>query len=234
MATTGSLNWINDSWLRDIDHAVGRESSELPGPLVVVQLQDGLLGETYEHLLQHGGPQRLVERKAPWHSESREKIFSHCKLLVRQFWNAEKQSPYGWIYLGSHNLTPSAWGSVVRQEERELLWVRNRELGVLLCQPRGWESDRTSANMFLMCPLPFSVPPEPANLEGRLEEKKEEEEGVSQQESAQPHQQDGGSWTWSSTSGWQGWSWSEQGGWQREPAEAEPWGGQEGAGHSLQ
>ena len=59
----------------------------------------------------------------------------HNKLLLRQMRHAENKTPYGWVYVGSHNLTQNAWG-VLRHPRRDVVWVENMELGVLLGAPR--------------------------------------------------------------------------------------------------
>ncbi|KAJ7726217.1 hypothetical protein B0H16DRAFT_1593009 [Mycena metata] len=44
----------------------------------------------------------------------------------------EKRKPHGWIYVGSHNFTPSAWGSMTGSGFSPVLTVTNYELGVIL------------------------------------------------------------------------------------------------------
>ncbi|KAK7438231.1 hypothetical protein VKT23_018162 [Stygiomarasmius scandens] len=40
-------------------------------------------------------------------------------------------SPIGWVYLGSHNFTPSAWGTVSGSAFNPVLNIRNYELGIV-------------------------------------------------------------------------------------------------------
>ncbi|KAJ7153284.1 hypothetical protein C8R46DRAFT_1357181 [Mycena filopes] len=44
----------------------------------------------------------------------------------------ERHKPHGWIYIGSHNFTPSAWGSLTGSGFSPVLTVTNYELGVIL------------------------------------------------------------------------------------------------------
>jgi len=152
-------------WFEDIDRVIGRDAartpSQRPGPLIVAPGGDGWLWEMYRELEQEG---RLVEHGPPGQAPGRELLKNHSKLIARHFWCSERGSPYGWVYAGSHNLTRAAWGSFGASGER--LWVRNRELGVLLVEPRP-QCVRTGDSLFAQTPLPFELPPRPADLSHR-------------------------------------------------------------------
>ncbi|KAK7445706.1 hypothetical protein VKT23_014702 [Stygiomarasmius scandens] len=52
--------------------------------------------------------------------------------------------PVGWVYLGSHNFTPSAWGTVSGSAFNPVLNIRNYELGIVFPVRSRAEIDRLS------------------------------------------------------------------------------------------
>ncbi|CAE7839136.1 Tdp1 [Symbiodinium sp. CCMP2592] len=160
VALSSSVSRLDGDWFRAFDDCVGRAAGEgdLPGPRVLVPAEGGLRFEVASM-----GEPRLVAHQAPWHSPGREKVRNHGKLIARLCWDEAESQPYGWIYVGSHNLTVSAWGTIHRSETRpDIHWSGNRELGVLLVEPRS-----SKQGLFRHTPLPFSLPLEPISLEGR-------------------------------------------------------------------
>ncbi|CAE7821393.1 Nlrc3 [Symbiodinium sp. CCMP2456] len=160
VALSSSFSRLDGDWFRAFDDCVGRAAGEgdLPGPRVLVPAEGGLRFEVASM-----GEPRLVAHRAPWHSPGREKVRNHGKLIARLCWDEAESRPYGWIYAGSHNLTVSAWGTIHRSETRPVLhWSGNRELGVLLVEPRS-----SNQGLFRHTPLPFNLPLEPISLEGR-------------------------------------------------------------------
>ncbi|KIY69520.1 phospholipase D/nuclease [Cylindrobasidium torrendii FP15055 ss-10] len=45
--------------------------------------------------------------------------------------NREKEKPLGWAYIGSHNFTPSAWGTLSGSAFNPALSIKNYELGIV-------------------------------------------------------------------------------------------------------
>eukprot|EP00439_Symbiodinium_sp_Y106_P084040 s87_g24.t2 len=133
-------------WFRAFDDCVGRAAAEgdLPGPRVLVPAEGGLRFEVASM-----GEPRLVAHQAPWHSPGREKVRNHGKLIARLCWDEVESQP---------NL-----GAEPRSETRpDIHWSGNRELGVLLVEPRS-----SKQGLFRHTPLPFNLPLEPISLEGR-------------------------------------------------------------------
>ncbi|OLP79447.1 Protein NLRC3 [Symbiodinium microadriaticum] len=167
VALSSSFSRLDGDWFRAFDDCVGRAAGEgdLPGPRILVPAEGGLRDLAYESL-----SGEFSSHQAPWHSPGREKVRSHGKLIARLCWDEAESQPnlgacfrYGWIYVGSHNLTVSAWGTIHRSETRpDLHWSGNRELGVLLVEPRS-----SKRGLFRRTPLPFKLPLEPISLEGR-------------------------------------------------------------------
>jgi len=161
VAITGSIGWPDAVWCGELDRVVGRAAIfDSPGPLVIAPSDSGPLDASYAQYAWNG---KLIAHTTPHHAPTRDQIPNHAKLLMRQFWDTSHCSPYGWIYVGSHNLTKSAWGEIIRAEdEPDRLWISNRELGVLLVRPRGCQQ-----RAFADTPLPFGLPLVRADIRGR-------------------------------------------------------------------
>ena len=61
----------------------------------------------------------------PVHCAARGGFVHHSKCCARA---SQAMNGVGWVYLGSHNLSSSAWGS----EQKKGLSINNYELGVML------------------------------------------------------------------------------------------------------
>lgn len=240
VAMSSSLSWLDRDWFQVLDRYCGGRvppSGKLPGPKVVVPGGDCSLDPAYLYFLQSsktpcesaGTSVRLVEHAMPWHSPGRQLVPSHLKLIARLL-SDSLDRPYGWIYLGSHNLTVTAWGSVCPLEDgREMLWTGNRELGVLLIEPRRSEvqpveSQRTSS-LFSGTPLPFGLPLNPTDLEGRYIRREDSSNGDATEQIdtvGNEVKQDDAGWHSSSwgNSWWSGnWSQAPDGSWTWEASE---------------
>jgi len=201
VSISSAVESSDEAWFDDLDRFVGRAAARWVGPQIVAPAGEGPVADVYASLQEQG---RLVTHSAPQHSPGRELIENHSKILVRQFWHPDAAAPYGWVYVGSHNLTKAAWGSAVEAEGGERLWVGNRELGVLLIQPRHEAGRGAGGGLFSRTPLPFRVPALPADLSGR-------EIGSTWVEQAEEQTEQ---WDWSTQNWWQqewnGWSsWSD-------------------------
>ena len=70
--------------------------------------------------------------------------FQHSKVAMR-WW----EEGCGWLYMGSHNFSPAAWGKPLRSDQvstganTQHLWIANYELGVLRIEPPGAEMDKS-------------------------------------------------------------------------------------------
>lgn len=80
-------------------------------------------------------------------SPEREGFPMHVKVARRQFQKSPSSPPYGWIYCGSHNFSPAAWGRPQwRPKDGEAatdagivlgstLHIANYEIGIVLVEP---------------------------------------------------------------------------------------------------
>jgi len=180
--------------------------------------------ETYLNLQNMG---RLAMHEDPGRNVGRSRVHNHSKIIARQFCHPVTRSSYGWIYVGSHNLTKAAWGRTadagcIGGDPTKRIWIGNRELGVLLVEPRDKPQVGASASpgrsedtsLFARAPLPFGIPPGPCrDIEQRgvypYEEHAPEEED---EDEAWPDDAWGNSWQ----SNWHGWrEWEGTTDWQR-------------------
>lgn len=70
-------------------------------------------------------------------------------------------SSFGWIYCGSHNFSPAAWGrTAVSTASSPRLHICNYELGILLIVPPSDTSEGTAGKSFNLddITLPFIMP----------------------------------------------------------------------------
>ncbi|CAE8583190.1 unnamed protein product, partial [Polarella glacialis] len=225
VAITGSLGCgthASRALLEDLDRLTGRSSAlwpssassaaQRPGPEVVVPPGQGPLSSGYQVIAACG---RLCEHDSPWHSPSREKAPNHSKMIARQLWDASRQAPYGWVYVGSHNLTAAAWGVIHRDEGGEHNWVGNRELGILFVHPKIMTSSEAGndISVFAKMPLPFGLPPRPAgDISHRFELETDDE--VDEEESpdwdATPDWEASADWQSSEWQPWQPWQGTDE------------------------
>eukprot|EP00913_Durusdinium_trenchii_P000143 g129.t1 len=179
------------------------------GPKVVVRDTPSI-----EYSWLHAWQDRLVQHRSPSHSPGREKIPNHSKLITRIFKDKSTEKHYGWVYVGSHNLTCAAWGTISRNEE-EILWSNNRELGILLqapsaaaraAAPAAAQNASVSAGFDISeMPWPFSFPLHRAELE----------EGDFQAESAENQDYH---WSWWNSDDWLPSSGTAKGNWREQPS----------------
>eukprot|EP00435_Cladocopium_sp_Y103_P042657 s518_g11.t2 len=197
VALSGSIASLPEWWLQDVDRCCGRLAED-PGPQLVVPRHRSPLPIEYKRIYE-SMPGKLVEHRSPQQVPGRQKILNHGKLLSRVCCDEAGQR-CGWIYVGSHNFTKSAWGSIWRPETEDTLEVlssSNRELGVLLIQPPGSESRLISD-----APWPFGFPLTPVEEED-LEFESEDEDDEA--ESQLPWEEQ---WNWSQWNWYQNWSWN--------------------------
>ncbi|MCO5573619.1 hypothetical protein L7F22_027391 [Adiantum nelumboides] len=120
-------------------------------------------------------PARLLHDAVP-HPPEREGFPMHIKVARQTFCDPLTSQQYGWMYCGSHNFSPAAWGRpICRAADWEAatdagsvlgsaLHICNYELGIVLIEPppnedfsRGKkEPSRRGLDRFV---LPFKVPP---------------------------------------------------------------------------
>uniref|UniRef100_A0A7S4RLX6 Tyrosyl-DNA phosphodiesterase 1 n=1 Tax=Alexandrium monilatum TaxID=311494 RepID=A0A7S4RLX6_9DINO len=229
-AISSSVDWLRDGWMEDFDACVGRDASHRsPGPAVIAPGGDAPLHMSYGELAKR---RKLRTHSPPWHAPGRERVPNHSKIIARHLWDSTNGKPYGWVYLGSHNLTAWAWGSIVGDRRHSKLWVGNRELGVLLIQPRASEGspgDHGADSLFAGTPLPFGLPLLPADIEGRELQRwgDEEEQGIHEWSWGHGGEADEASGMWQEAcwkfAGWRSGSWGNQSWWQddAEPSERE-------------
>lgn len=161
---SSAIGGLQGQWLADLDVSArrGRAHGQHAGPLLIVP------PPPYSEYssLSSADPQSLCEHTAPWHAPGREQIHTiHNKFLVRHMSTAADHVPYGWTYLGSHNLTQAAWGTL-RHPSRDAVWMRNWELGVVFGAARPSESDGhpdsesapAAVSPFRHSPYPFGFP----------------------------------------------------------------------------
>ena len=78
--------------------------------------------------------------------------YYHAKVITRRFASPDGAT-YGWAYVGSHNLSPNAWG---RPVGHDCMQCGSYELGVLLLTPRGTGVEEAQqALSFQRQPVPF-------------------------------------------------------------------------------
>jgi len=86
---------------------------------------------------------------------------------VQVYYRCDAVNKQGWLYVGSHNLSPSAWG----RADKTSFYICNYELGVVFCSSPDHGaicSVSVLRNCWRFCsefrledyPLPFKCPPE--------------------------------------------------------------------------
>jgi len=154
-AITGSWSNLPKKWFEDFDRVTGRAAPDgLPGPSIIAPGGQGPIDSVGSMFAECG---RLCRHLPPLHSVGRELVHNHSKIIVRKFCDKATGVPYGWAYMGSHNLTFSAWGSLLESPcGDEGIRMMNRELGVLFIHPRG--GLLKDADAFANLPVPFGLP----------------------------------------------------------------------------
>lgn len=152
---SSGIGGLQEDWLHDLDSCVHRscEKGYPVGPSLIVP------PPPYDQYnsLSSADQRSLCAHTAPWHAPGREQVRTiHNKLLVRHMRNATSGAPYGWNYLGSHNLTQAAWGRL-RHPGRDAIWTDNWELGVISGKARPAEGSSDQGSPFLHSPYPFGM-----------------------------------------------------------------------------
>ncbi|KAL5999798.1 hypothetical protein ACLOJK_038084 [Asimina triloba] len=106
----------------------------------------------------------------------------HVKVARRRFQSSTSPASFGWVYCGSHNLSPAAWGQPLAPSSNSneggpmatsmgsRLYICNYELGIIFIVP---PSDATSQSAGAIrqdlddMALPFVVPPPKYGFDGR-------------------------------------------------------------------
>ncbi|KAF7309385.1 hypothetical protein MIND_00309300 [Mycena indigotica] len=117
-----------------------------------------ILFPTFKHVLQTGehGAGSLYCTRKKWeaknfprsafrhlHSSAGPSLM-HTKMIIASF-GGEASDAAGWMYVGSHNFTPAAWGNLSGDDTSPVLNVNNFELGVVLPLQTPEELDHMSA-----------------------------------------------------------------------------------------
>lgn len=94
--------------------------------------------------------------------------FELLQVAQRQFLSGNGMITFGWIYVGSHNFSPAAWGHTLLPSSKSKvseastttkLHICNYELGIILIVPPTDHSKRDGVNNFnLKDILPFVMP----------------------------------------------------------------------------
>eukprot|EP00268_Persea_americana_P060083 TRINITY_DN7442_c0_g1_i4.p1 TRINITY_DN7442_c0_g1~~TRINITY_DN7442_c0_g1_i4.p1 ORF type:complete len:1133 (-),score=212.53 TRINITY_DN7442_c0_g1_i4:276-3674(-) len=97
----------------------------------------------------------------------------HVKVARRRFWSEKYSASFGWVYCGSHNFSPAAWGNLISQSSninasgaveasvlRSRLHICNYELGIIFIIPPSDISKRNKEKSSDLddIVLPFFVP----------------------------------------------------------------------------
>ncbi|URE48254.1 Tyrosyl-DNA phosphodiesterase [Musa troglodytarum] len=87
----------------------------------------------------------------------------HVKVARRCFQSGNGMFSFGWIYIGSHNFSPAAWGNTLlssSESKAPKLHICNYELGIILIVPPPVLSDPDGRNRFNLDDfvLPFVMP----------------------------------------------------------------------------
>ncbi|XP_064942713.1 uncharacterized protein LOC135624700 isoform X5 [Musa acuminata AAA Group] len=87
----------------------------------------------------------------------------HVKVAQRRFQSGNGMFSFGWIYIGSHNFSPAAWGNTLlssSESKAPKLHICNYELGIVLIVPPPDLSDTDGRNRFNLDDfvLPFVMP----------------------------------------------------------------------------
>ncbi|EFJ23310.1 hypothetical protein SELMODRAFT_415650 [Selaginella moellendorffii] len=86
---------------------------------------------------------------------SREGIPMHVKVAQRRFKSPTSSQAFGWIYTGSHNFSPAAWGKYINKAARNddeyqppctRLHICNYELGIIFIDPPPTYQDDGDSN----------------------------------------------------------------------------------------
>ncbi|PRP85407.1 hypothetical protein PROFUN_06953 [Planoprotostelium fungivorum] len=83
---------------------------------------------------------------------ARKRNLLHSKIMYRTLKNEDGEVTHGWCYIGSHNLSPSAWGRY-----RGDFQILNYEMGVLFVTQDPSQSNGKSCGLEWLNSLPFST-----------------------------------------------------------------------------
>ncbi|CAK9221758.1 unnamed protein product [Sphagnum troendelagicum] len=86
-------------------------------------------------------PAKLLHDAVP-SSASRDGIPMHSKVAIRRFQHHPSEASFGWVYCGSHNFSPAAWGRPLARAPANTipvvgtaLHISNYELGLIFVEP---------------------------------------------------------------------------------------------------
>jgi Tyrosyl-DNA phosphodiesterase len=86
--------------------------------------------------------------------------FHANKVACRRFQSKVDRNSFGWIYCGSHNFSPAAWGQILHPSSLPLgskLHICNYELGIIFLYPERSLGCGTAINIDDV-KLPFETP----------------------------------------------------------------------------
>ncbi|CAK9254243.1 unnamed protein product [Sphagnum jensenii] len=100
-------------------------------------------------------PAKLLHDAVP-SSASRDGIPMHSKVAIRRFQHHPSEASFGWVYCGSHNFSPAAWGRPLARAPANTipvvgtaLHISNYELGLIFVEPpprSDFSSDTNDSN----------------------------------------------------------------------------------------
>ncbi|CAM6050039.1 unnamed protein product [Sphagnum compactum] len=100
-------------------------------------------------------PAKLLHDAVP-SSASRDGIPMHSKVAIRRFQHHPSEASFGWVYCGSHNFSPAAWGRPLAKAPANTipvvgtaLHISNYELGLIFVEPpprSDFSSDTNDSN----------------------------------------------------------------------------------------
>ncbi|EIN05149.1 phospholipase D/nuclease, partial [Punctularia strigosozonata HHB-11173 SS5] len=85
-----------------------------------------------------GGQSTLVDSDSETESETESESDEEVKIVEPK---ERKKKLVGWIYVGSHNFTPSAWGNLSGSAFGPIMNITNYEIGIVLPLTSGKEAD---------------------------------------------------------------------------------------------
>ncbi|KAF2073804.1 hypothetical protein CYY_004898 [Polysphondylium violaceum] len=83
----------------------------------------------------------------------RKELVLHSKIMVATSKTNDNHLRYDWVYTGSHNFSPSAWGAF--QKNNTQLYISNYEIGVLILNDKN-QNDKSTPEWVQH--IPFQIP----------------------------------------------------------------------------
>eukprot|EP00736_Rhodelphis_marinus_P012931 Rmarinus@m.14592 len=133
--------------------AVGKKVGVVPRPEGgktgrAVAVKDGISGMKDGHVDVHLSNEDANARLEARRCSPRYGVFWHSKVMLRLYKKEERghTSSFGWLYTGSHNFSPPAWGRMRKvQSDSPRLFHSNFEIGVLFLEPPPQPTTGTTA-----------------------------------------------------------------------------------------